>query len=254
MGAPETARRRYETLKADQRCVSCGGPLAPEDGCRCATCTEVARPTQEIYRLSDHGRAVRRKAQEDHYTRRYDAGVCVICCAPRSTWVATTPAQAARIASDKPPQRCPICTRAHSEYKKRTRALKRQGVTSLEAARRRRDRDERTAEARARRAELERQLTAYTPPDEVPPRLLALRALRHHDWTAAAELWDLLGINSAWRSPEADRFRQALSRASRGEDRTIDRRGTRGEYEYRINERGRAELEKESALCAIAYR
>ena len=79
----------------------------------------------------------------------------------------------------------------------------------------------------------------YVPLDEVlaKPRIRILRQLRHHDWTIAVELLDLIGTTSA-----SERNRYACVLGSAVVAGLVERRDRFGTFEYRITQAGRAAL------------
>jgi hypothetical protein len=92
----------------------------------------------------------------------------------------------------------------------------------------------------------------YVPLDEwlERPRIKLLRALRWMDWTTSGAAYLAIGVPDFDRSENRDRDRyvSALShlvRAGQVERRRVSWQGLRArasEYEYRITDRGRAEL------------
>lgn len=77
----------------------------------------------------------------------------------------------------------------------------------------------------------------YLPVDELLelPRVRVLRVLRHFDWLGSSDM--LLALNE----PNYDAVWRAL--VAHIKDGNIERRGS-GPHEYRITQRGRAELAK----------
>lgn len=253
------SRELYNDRKSRQVCVYCEAALGPDDGTVCSACEEERAPRADVYRFSKHGAKVRNKAQRAFIDRRLEAGLCIVCATPRDQWSAPSEAQAIKRAAlarkGKHPQKCPTCADEYSVYHRRRDELARQGVLDLVRERKRRAKEERIAAAKEALAARKREVRRYVPVDELvaATRVRVLRGLSRMDWTTAGDLFLALEIDEDSQSLERDRYAQTLSRLSRA-GALVERRESAAlfggeQYEYRITERGRAELEKAIRTC-----
>lgn len=237
----ERRRRVYEDRKLRQVCVDCEEPLEDDDSHLCKACADLASKRKAIYRLTPHGAKVRKKNQSDFRQRRIDAGLCWVCATPREQWGPLTRQQQSRATrSGMPPTKCPACAEENRLYQKRRRDMKAQGIVPLDAATRKRLRQQRLD---AIRNELYGADAAYVPIDEKleTPRVRMLRAMLRFDWVSTRELFEVLSVAEYEHDDrlEYDRYTQALSRLRKRED-LIEQRGRPNAYEYRLTPAGRA--------------
>lgn len=255
----ERKKANYDDRKSRQVCVDCEAALEPDDGLRCAPCEEANEDTVKLYRASAKGLRAYRRTNTKKRKRLRKLKCCYVCATPREKWPSREAVGLLPIKGNHKPSTkvCPKCSKKRGEYngkwRKRKKAALAQGIVSLRAVR-----DE-------KRRQLIRELKGltYKPLDErdASKRYQILKGLERFgdDFTSSADLLDALDVpegdfrRTVRDEPdEATHERQAyattLSRLVKDglveRQKTAFHRKRKSSYEYRLADRGRAQLKE----------
>jgi hypothetical protein len=228
-------RSRYQRLKAERRCVDCTAGLQDGDGVRCIECAEESRAAHARYAARYPSRL--RKRNREKYRARYErereemaarmrewrmarkaTGLCMLCIQP---------------ALDDS-NFCDV-HREQSRIHSRNHHRRKRGEKLLVAPT--------SGYLRGRRLPTPRgggPQPKYRPMDEQlgALRLRLLRALRWLGWSTAGDLFERAVIEQTEETSSYHHLRRLVDAGA------AERRGTRNEYEYRITNAGRCELEQ----------